>query len=218
MTGRKRPAPLLAVLALGSGATDAFSFVALGRVFTSVMTGNLVVLGIAIGSGRVTELAGGLIAITCYALGVAATSRYLADRDDGPITSCLAVVALLQAGVLIGWLITATRPPVVLRDGLLALSALAMGTQSAAVRSVVSANVSTTYLTGTLTSLLAGVATGGWRREHVRHVGVLVAVLAGAALDGLLLWAARPVAPALPLVATGTALLTVRVAGSASAR
>jgi uncharacterized membrane protein YoaK (UPF0700 family) len=45
--GLRRPQGLLVLLAVNSGATDAIGFVALGGAFTSVMTGNMILLGVA---------------------------------------------------------------------------------------------------------------------------------------------------------------------------
>src|SRR3954454_9178230 len=45
--GLRRRQLLLVLLAVTSGATDALGFVALGGAFTSVMTGNMILLGIS---------------------------------------------------------------------------------------------------------------------------------------------------------------------------
>ncbi len=54
-----------------------------------------------------------------------------------------------------GWLIDGSEPSGVVVYPLIVLSALAMGVQSAAVRRLAVADVSTTYITGTLTGLTA---------------------------------------------------------------
>ncbi len=66
---------LAVVLTLGTGATDVASFTRLGNVFTSVMTGNLVLLGLAIGklSGALATHA--VVAFVAYVAGVAAGAR-----------------------------------------------------------------------------------------------------------------------------------------------
>ena len=40
------------MLTAAAGSTDAISYLGLGRVFTANMTGNLVLLGVAIGQGQ----------------------------------------------------------------------------------------------------------------------------------------------------------------------
>jgi len=42
----------LALLALASGGTDVMAFLTLGNIFTSAMTGNMALLAIAVGQGR----------------------------------------------------------------------------------------------------------------------------------------------------------------------
>ncbi len=82
---------LAVVLTIGTGATDVASFTRLGDVFTSVITGNLVLLGLAIG-----ELSGALathavVAFAGYMAGVAIGARLVpAGRRPAPGTgSCL---------------------------------------------------------------------------------------------------------------------------------
>jgi hypothetical protein len=68
--------------------------------------------------------------------------------------------------------------------------------------------VGTTYLTGTLTTLVSSLVTPGAKtRFKLRRFGVLIALAAGAALSGLLIKTAASAAPALPLVALALALL-----------
>src|SRR5918998_4996247 len=70
---------LLMALTLSSGAVDAISFLALGKVFTAFMTGNLVFLGLlAVGSGT-QSLISVVASIAFFAAGV-----YLATRIVGP--------------------------------------------------------------------------------------------------------------------------------------
>ena len=78
--GDRRDATMITVLAvvltLASGATDVATFIRLGSVFASVMTGNLVLLGLAIGrSGALATHA--VVAIAGYSVGVAAGTRLI---------------------------------------------------------------------------------------------------------------------------------------------
>src|SRR6516162_5422408 len=59
-------------LTFGSGAADVTSFTRLGEVFTSVMTGNIVLWGLATARGSVTLFSHTAVAIAGYILGVAA--------------------------------------------------------------------------------------------------------------------------------------------------
>jgi uncharacterized membrane protein YoaK (UPF0700 family) len=86
-----------------------------------------------------------------------------------------------------------------------------MGTQSAAARGF-GARVSTTYLTGTLTSVVAALVTS--RRlagVQWREVSLLLALAAGAALGGLLIANAAAGLPAVPLTALVLVIGAARV-------
>ena len=78
----------------------------------------------------------------------------------------LLVELLLLAGFTVGWELTGAAPSGAVQLVLLAVLAAAMGTQSAAARGF-GARVSTTYLTGTLTLVVAAWVTPG-RRERLR--------------------------------------------------
>ncbi|MFI7466659.1 YoaK family protein [Nonomuraea sp. NPDC049646] len=58
-------------LALAAGAVDALSFLALGQVFTANMTGNVVLLGLALGTGDTSHVIRSGIALTTFCLGLA---------------------------------------------------------------------------------------------------------------------------------------------------
>ncbi|GAB3978187.1 hypothetical protein GCM10029978_070110 [Actinoallomurus acanthiterrae] len=196
------------LLALGSGAADAFSFVALGAVFTSVMTGNLVLLGVAVVHTDPGAAVRAAVSIAAYASGVLGAASWL--RDTGPagsgpwpgrVIGVLTVVPAAQTAVLAVWLAVATRPATVLQITLIAVSAAAMGVQSTAVNTLAVSGAATTYLTGTLTALMTELATTGSPPTMRRRLGVLAAALTGAALEAVLLTWARPAAPGLPLAA-----------------
>ncbi|MFE9403250.1 DUF1275 family protein [Streptomyces sp. NPDC006530] len=53
----------LPALSAASGATDAFAFLCLGRVFAGVMTGNLVLVGASVGAGDRTVMTRALTAL-----------------------------------------------------------------------------------------------------------------------------------------------------------
>ncbi len=207
-----QPGPLTAMLmllALGSGAIDALSFAGLGQVFTGVMTGNLVLLGLAAGQARLAAAVRAGIAIAAYTVGAFAAAYWLRDTRPGEanpwpgrLTAALAAEAVAQAAVLAGWLAGAGQPGPAARDVLIALAALAMSIQSTAVNALSVSGAATTYFTGTLTALVSELATSGTPVTMRRRVAVLTAALAGAVLDAVLLTHARPAAAALPLAAT----------------
>lgn len=196
----KRVDAAIGLLALGSGSVNALSFAGLGGVFTSVMTGNLVLLGVAAVRLDGAVALHAFAAVAAYTAGVFGTARWLAVPR-----LALGAVALLQAVVLAVWAAFYGHPPAPVTVVLVAVAALAMGVQSAAVNALPVSGAATTYLTGTLTALTAEVATAGAPRW--RLFAVLAAALCGAALDAVLFARARPAAGALPLAATTAAVL-----------
>ena len=217
-------------LTLSSGAVDAISFLALGKVFTAFMTGNLVFLGLlAVGSGTQSVISV-VVSIALFAAGV-----YLATRIVGPsrgsgawphrATASLGVTAVAQACFLAVWVAGGGQPP---GGGvvavLIALWALAMGIQTGTVLSLGIPGVFTTAATATLTYLMSDVAhpRSSAAEDMRRLAGVLVSLFVGAALGALLLAYARTYAPAFPLVVTvfvvATAATTLRGRAAADKR
>jgi len=124
------------------------------------------------------------------------------------MTALLLAELALLASFAAGWEVTGARPAGATQIVLLVVAAGAMGLQSAAVVQMDLGGVATTYLTGTLTGLVSSVVQGeGSARDgaRFRRPGVLLGLLAGAALVGLLIAYASAAAPLPPLLAVGTA-------------
>jgi uncharacterized membrane protein YoaK (UPF0700 family) len=177
---------LLVLLAVTTGATDATAFERLGHVFASVITGNLVLLGISAvqPDGRLALFSGA--ALAGYAAGVllAAPRRRVSEATDPPVWPAGATMALagdlaLLVAFGVFWEIDSGHPGRGAQVAMLVLCAAAMGIQSTAVRRM--GQISTTYLTSTLTGLLEAVISRRWVPEHGRSVGILLAAVAGAA-------------------------------------
>ena len=80
--------------------------------------------------------------------------------------------------------------------------------QATSVNELGLTNVSTTFLTGTLTGLVSSLARPGQDTQHGgRRFGVLIGLAAGAGLCGLLVATAPRVVPVLLLAAVITALV-----------
>jgi uncharacterized membrane protein YoaK (UPF0700 family) len=216
--GRHRDT-LVVVLTLTTGALDAVSFLRLGRVFSSVITGNLALLGVAAGQHHAMLALNAGLALAGYACGVLAGGAFVGTPQRGqpawPVKVSLALA--VELGVLAAfsgeWLVTGGHPAGASRLALLLLGATAMGIQSTAVRRL--GPMSTTYLTSTLTGILTALAIRRWPAEWQRSTGVLLAALIGATLGGLAaLWSPAwvPVAILVPITAVlaGSAFLVPR--------
>jgi uncharacterized membrane protein YoaK (UPF0700 family) len=222
---RQQIVTLIAIaLTFGSGATDVASFTRLGGVFTSVMTGNIVLWGLSAAQRSVTLFAHTAVSIAGYIAGVACGTWVAhgfkmhgsakpeeANRDSvlpAHVSWSLFTELVLLAGLTVGWEVTGGRPAGSVQYVLLAVTAAAMGVQSSSVNEMGLTNVSTTFLTGTLTGLVSSLARPGQGTKHgARRIGVLIGLATGALLSGLLVATAPRVVPVLPLAAVITALV-----------
>ena len=222
---RQQILTLIAIaLTFGSGANDVASFTRLGGVFTSVMTGNIVLLGLSLADKSVSLASHTVVSIAGYIAGVAGGTWVAhgftvhgsgkpdeTGRDSvlpGHVSWALFTEFALLAGFTAGWEITGARPAGWVEFVLLAVLAAAMGMQSLSVNEMGLSHVSTTFLTGTLTGLVSSLARPGQDTKHgARRIGVLIGLAAGALLCGVLVATAPRVVPALPLAAVITALV-----------
>ena len=87
---------LTIALTLVTGATDAVAFLRLGNVFTSVMTGNMVLLGLAAGRGELTALEHTGLAVAAFIAGTVIGSHLAgAPRDEDAVWPRQLSLALL---------------------------------------------------------------------------------------------------------------------------
>jgi uncharacterized membrane protein YoaK (UPF0700 family) len=211
---------LAAALAFTSGAMDVACLTHLGGVFCSVMTGNLVLLGLAIARASGDLAAHTVVALAGYIAGtglgslISGRSRPKEVLWPAPVTATLVVELLAFSPFTTGWVLTDGNPAGAWQLNLLAVAALAMGLQSAAVRNI-GTTLSTTYLTGMLTSTVASMVT---RRQPLQqtslNVTVLVAFAAGAVAGGALLAALPATLPVLPVSALAAVITIAMTVGT----
>ena len=205
-------------LTFGSGAADVASFTQLGGVFTSVMTGNIVLWGLATARGSLSLASHTAVSIAGYIAGVAGGTwvahgaKTASAEQDGVLPVHVIWVLLaeltLLAGFTVGWEVSGAAPAGWAQFALLATLAAAMGMQSSAVKDMGLTEVSTTYLTGTLTGLVSSLVSPGQDTPHgLRRFGVLIGLVAGASLCGLFVATAADGVPALLLAAAITTIV-----------
>src|SRR5947209_15890383 len=97
-----KPACLLA-LALAAGAVDAASYLGLGRVFTANMTGNTVLLGVALARGTGADAARAATALGGFCVGAAAGvgMAKTAGRWPGRATPAFGLEGVALAALLV---------------------------------------------------------------------------------------------------------------------
>jgi uncharacterized membrane protein YoaK (UPF0700 family) len=197
------------------------SFLAFGKVFTAFMTGNIVFLGLGAVSSVGPDVGRVAVSLVAFAAGVLITARIVRPVQDKGfvwprrVSIALSVVAVAQAGFLIGWIVTFGHPPTAVGDILVALSAFAMGTQMDAIRSLHVPETSTTAATATLVSFVNDIA--DWSHSSAEgRIGlqprIMVAMAVGAAVGALLLVHARLYVSVLPLITTLIVIVIASVA------
>jgi uncharacterized membrane protein YoaK (UPF0700 family) len=202
-TPTRRRDGLVVVLTLVTGAVDAIGLLRLGGVFTSVMTGNMVLLGLATATHDASIVLHTGVAFLAYVLGSFVGARVAghAEPDEHlwprAVVRALGAELAVMAVFLAWWEAIGAAPGTGAAYGLLALNAAALGIQSSAVLRFGIHGLSTTYLTGTLTQFIAGLTK---RNEplQVRSALILLALIGGAGLGGLAALHAPRVAPLVP--------------------
>lgn len=206
---------LVVLLTLVTGAVDAACFLHLGHVFSSVVTGTMVLLGVAAGT-RDPDLALHCgVALVGYIAGVLISAPVVArpagQRTVTPaarqatwppsVTFTLAAEFCVLAVFSAGWELAGGHPAETGQLVLLAMLAVAMGMQGAAVRQL--GEMSSTYLTGTLTGVVAGLATRKRPAGLGRSLGAFAAVVAGAFISAIVTASAPAWLPAVILSPLG---------------
>jgi uncharacterized membrane protein YoaK (UPF0700 family) len=189
--GRHGPLPpLLVTLTVVTGLIDAFSYLALGRVFVANMTGNVVFMAFSLAGSSGFSLTASVLSLLSFAAGALAAGR-AANRPPQHRARLLLGVTAVQAllvlvcyvvGLLVdlpasGWS----------RWSLVVLLGFAMGGQNAVVRKLAVPDLTTTVLTLTITgvaadSRLAGGATSKAGRRLLSAASMFLGALLGAAL------------------------------------
>ena len=209
-----RHAYLVGLLTFTSGCVDVVTLMVIGGTFTSVITGNLIIVGRSIGSSALTPAVHVIVSVAGYVAGVAAGAR-LRRRFDRrspqarwPKSATLVLAAewVVLVAVNITWISYDGNPPAAATDLMLASAAIALGMQGTAARAI-SGNPSTTYMTGALTALVEALATGGRRTADASAVVGLLALVAGAACSAVLVVHARPAALLPPLATLATVVV-----------
>ena len=208
---------LVVVLAVTSGGADALGFLALGNAFTSVMTGNMVLFGVATAHRDSGAMALTAVAIGAFVAGAALGSRIARSPVAGDpvwpvaVTRALAVELALFAAVGAAWWVLGSNPPEAAFLPLLALSAAALGLQSSAIQRFGVSGLSTTYLTGTLTTVVIRLVSGHGVRAVRHSAAILAGLIVGAAVMAVFIELA-PVLVPIVLIATVAGVLAVVLA------
>lgn len=179
-------AALLVTLAFAAGATDAFAFLLLGGFFTANHTGNVVLASLVGRPHYLQTLLGASTAVSAFILTLAASFHLTRDQEPGARRPAKSAARLLAAAFLFQLLALALALwllPEFPQAGaypVIAASAGAMAAQTAAARrGGADRNISTTFITGTLTGLMQDIADNRSGERAIR-IAVLIALPLGA--------------------------------------
>jgi uncharacterized membrane protein YoaK (UPF0700 family) len=197
-TERLTPADAgLALLAFASGSSDAIAFLTLGNTFTSAMTGNTALLGIALSQGRIADAALGFSALGGFVVGAVLAAAVSENRAGLATARALrplyAVEALCLVGFAFLWSFAGHPIEGRLLFGLIVLSAAAMGIQSVVARRINAPGITTIVFTSTLVSIILSVVGAIVRRARPvvgfavrRQAAIFVTYAVGATAGGVL--------------------------------
>jgi uncharacterized membrane protein YoaK (UPF0700 family) len=145
---------MILLLAVAGGSVDAAMLLGFG-VLTAAQTGNTVLLAVAIARHQIAVGLGSAVSVLGYVVGAMAGELVILDPGTAPVSPAVRRALLIElvplGSLLVAWHMAGIQPGQDTAMLLVALAALAMGLQSAAVLRL-HAGPTTTYVTGTLTT------------------------------------------------------------------
>jgi len=181
---------LMLALTFSTGVIDAVGYLGLDRVFTGNMTGNVVILGMALAGADDLPIVGPVIALVLFMLGALIAGRTLRPVAAG--WSGRSTVLFTFVGVVI---LAAAVPLLVLDDpaepvklAVTGALGLAMGMQAGAARHIGVKDVTTVVVTSTLVGLaFDSKFAQGTGQPWKRRAGAVLLIGLGAFAGALLL-------------------------------
>lgn len=196
MSSRPAHLPLMLVLTFSTGIIDAIGYLGLDRVFTGNMTGNVVILGMALAGADDLPIVGPVVALGGFLLGAAAAGRALRGAPAGWSTRTsvllVAVAALLAACA--GVLAADAEPESGAALLLTGLLGAAMGAQAGTARHLAVREVTTVVVTSTITALAAESWFGDRSGAQLSRRGSAIGLILLGAMTGALLLRWHPAA------------------------
>jgi uncharacterized membrane protein YoaK (UPF0700 family) len=181
---------LMLALTFSTGVIDAVGYLGLDRVFTGNMTGNVVILGMALTGADGLPVVGPVIALVLFMLGA-----LIAGRTLRPVAAGWSHRSTVLFGV-VGLIILAAAVPVLVIDdpaepvkfAVTGALGLAMGMQAGAARHIGVKDVTTVVVTSTLVGLAFDSRFGmGPGQPWKRRAGAVLLIGLGAYAGALLL-------------------------------
>ena len=157
---------MILLLTLAGAGVDAMVIMGF-NVLTAAQTGNTILMSVAIAGGDFVTGLSAAVSVAAFVVGAAAGELLVLRRAGAvnPAAGALLAETLLLAALYPLYHFAGACPGQTFALVLIGLAAVAMGIQSAAVRSI-SSGPTTTYITGVLTSFTTGVVKY-WRTKPV---------------------------------------------------
>ncbi|PRY67552.1 uncharacterized membrane protein YoaK (UPF0700 family) [Glaciihabitans tibetensis] len=176
----------LLLLTASTGAIDAVSYLALDRVFTGNMTGNVLFIGFALVGVAGIPLLNNIIALLGFVVGSIVSGRIVGrgHQEKLPLASAwvLLVGGALAIGLGIFWTVLGDLPHLAILV-ITFLLAVVMGGQVSAVKPVGNSDITTIVVTNTLANLARDSRLGGGKGQAWVHRLLAVVMMGlGAAL------------------------------------
>jgi uncharacterized membrane protein YoaK (UPF0700 family) len=181
----------MVALTFSTGVIDAVGYLGLDRVFTGNMTGNVVILGMALTGADGLPIVGPIIALVLFMIGAAISGRTLRGVSvgwSGRTTALFTTVGVILLAAAIPVLVIAD-PVEPIKFAVTGALGLAMGMQAGAARHIGVKDVTTVVVTSTIVGLAFDSVFGARTKGHPwpRRVLAIVLIGAGAAVGALLL-------------------------------
>jgi uncharacterized membrane protein YoaK (UPF0700 family) len=210
---RHGPLPtMLVCMTMVTGLVDSFSFLRLGHVFVANSTGNILFIGFALAHVPGFSIAESLLSLGAFVVGATIGGKLnsVFETHRGRILGAsTSLQAFLLAVAVVLSLVCTVPVQSGYRSAFIAVLAIAMGIQNAAVRKIAVPDLTTTVLTLTITGLGAdSVLVGGTGSRAGRRLVAIAAMLIGAVVGAILVLHA---ALCYPLVASLFLILIVAV-------
>jgi uncharacterized membrane protein YoaK (UPF0700 family) len=204
---------LMLALTFSTGVIDAVGYIGLDRVFTGNMTGNVVILGMALTGANNLPIVGPSIALIAFLAGAVVAGRVLRPIRTGwtgRATTLFGVVAGIILALSIVLFAVVETPVLPLALSVTAALGFAMGMQAGTARHIAVKDVTTVVVTSTLTALAADSwLAGGSGQPWKRRAGAVILIGLGAVTGGFLVQQQLGYGLAL----SGLIVLTVAVVG-----
>jgi len=181
---------LMLALTFSTGVIDAVGYLGLDRVFTGNMTGNVVILGMALAGADDLPIVGPVIALLLFMLGALVAGRTLRPVAAGWSGRSTVLFALVGVVILLAAvpMLVLDNPAEPIKLAVTGALGLAMGMQAGAARHIGVKDVTTVVVTSTIVGLAFdskfGLASG---QQWKRRLGAVVLIGLGALVGALLL-------------------------------